>query len=71
MPPTLVMHAGGIGQDWDAGERLMNDVYELIRSRLPGLAYDDPVREIWAAALPEFGRLLGRPRAVLIKREED
>jgi hypothetical protein len=60
MAPTLTPYKGPAA-DWSAGERLLNDVFELVRARLPELAPDDPVRESFAKVLPDVGRSLGRP----------
>lgn len=43
-----------------AGEQLMNDVYDLLRDRLPELPPDDPYRTLLLGVLPQFGRVLGR-----------
>jgi hypothetical protein len=56
--------------DPDAGRQLLNDLYDLMRKRLPGVASTDPCRETLARLLPELGRQLGRP-LVTIAREED
>ena len=64
--PTLTVHSGGIGSSWDAGDELLNDLFDLIASRLAGLANDDPVRGIFRDMLPAFARQLGRPVVELV-----
>ncbi len=39
---ALTVHNGSKDQDWTAGERLLEDVFDLIQRRLPELAVDDP-----------------------------
>jgi hypothetical protein len=46
--------------DLDAGDRLLNDVFDLVTRRLPELEVDDPVRRRFAAILPQLARNLGR-----------
>lgn len=57
----LTVHEGGkqpVGHQ--AGQDLLEDVFDLIRRRLPALAVDDPVRIRLAKILPLLGRHLGR-----------
>ena len=56
-------------ESWIAGERLLEDVFDLIRRRLSGLACDDPVRFQLGAVLPSVGRHLGRPALMQVPPE--
>lgn len=58
-PPILTGHDGGLGE-YD-GEALANEVFDLIRRRLPRLRPEDPMRPMMAQLLPALGEALGRP----------
>lgn len=60
-PPILKGHDGG-GEDQYDGEALANEVFDLIRRRLPRLDSEDPFRPVFCQWLPELGDALGRPR---------
>lgn len=65
--PILTGHDGGKRDD-DAltGEHVLNEIYDLIRRRLPLIPLDDPARTCLAALAPALGESLGRPRAVAV-----
>lgn len=63
--PILTPHDGGRGE-YD-GEALLNDVFDLMRRRLPHLRLDDPVRPTVAALLPHLAEALGRPAVALVQ----
>lgn len=48
-----------------AGDKLLEEVFELLCERLPSLGHDDPVRRELQPVLPELARRLGRPAVVL------
>lgn len=68
--PILTSHPGGRdaveGAAKVTGESVLNEVYDLIRHRLPHLQPDDPARPYLAALGPALGEALGRPRAVAV-----
>ncbi len=43
-----------------SGERLLNEVFDLLRRDLPRLPLDDPTRPPLTALMPELARTLGR-----------
>ncbi len=51
------------------GERLLNDVFDLICERLPTLPLEDPARPALTALVPMLGQALGRPRVVRVGGE--
>lgn len=65
--PILTAHDGGGEQD--SGEQLLNDVFDLIRRRLPRLACDDPVRVSLTAVMPELARRLDRPHVMPVRAD--
>lgn len=60
--PILTPH-DGCGEHYD-GENLMNEIFDLIRRRLPLLPPGDPVRRVMHALLPRLAVALGRPRVL-------
>ena len=54
------------GVDPNTGAALLNDVFDLLSSRLPQLPLGDPARPALAALCPMLAQALGRPRARLI-----
>lgn len=63
--PILTPHDGG-GDKYD-GEMLANEIFDLIRHRLPRIAVDDPVRENVQRLLPALADALGRPRLLPVE----
>lgn len=58
-----LLHAlEGHGEPSLDGLALLEDVYDLMRRRLPQLDPDDPVRLRLQPLLPALGHALGRPR---------
>lgn len=52
--PVLVLHEGVT--EVLSGREVLDEVFDLIRYRLPYLATEDPVRQILSAVLPSPGR---------------
>jgi len=44
-----------------SGEQLANDVYDLIRTRMPQVGLDDPLRATLERTMPALGEALGMP----------
>lgn len=61
--PILTGHDGGATGEY-TGEALMNEVFDLMRRRLPELLPDDPYRARLMVLLPPMGAALGRDRLV-------
>jgi hypothetical protein len=51
------------------GETVLNEVFDLVRRRLPYLSATDPARPHLAALAPALAEALGRPRAVAVPVE--
>jgi hypothetical protein len=64
--PILTVHPGGAGHGQVTGEAVLNEIFDLIRHRLPLLDPTDPVRPHLAALAPVLAEELGRPRAVVV-----
>jgi hypothetical protein len=64
--PILTPHDGG-GDDYD-GAALAEEIFDLLRSRLPRLASEDPVRALVQPLLPALGEALGHPRLLLVEQ---
>lgn len=64
-PPILTAHKGG-HSDEITGETVLNEVFDLLRHRLPHVAASDPARPHLVALAPLLGDALGRPRAVAV-----
>ncbi len=67
--PILRSHDGG-GDHYD-GESLANDVYDLMRRKLPLLAEDDPLRPAFSESLTSLSVLLGRPLLVPVPARQE
>lgn len=68
--PILKVHDGGCDADGNiSGESVLNEIFDLLRHRLPLLAATDPARPHLAALAPALGDALGRPRAVAVPTE--
>lgn len=52
------------------GEALLNEVYDLMRHRLPLLSPEDAARPYLSALLPQLGVALGRPALVAVPAEQ-
>lgn len=66
--PIMRLHeGGGDACDENSGEALMNDVFDLIRRRLPSLPLEDPTRPALAALCPMLAQALGRPQVVEVR----
>lgn len=57
--PILRGHDGEGEQPYD-GEALANEVFDLLRRRLPSLPLTDPLRSVLYQMLPALGSALGR-----------
>jgi hypothetical protein len=68
MAPTLTTYQGA-ACDPNAGKRLLDDLFELIRERLPDLAPDDPCRAAFLEVMPFVAQSLGKPLTAV--NEED
>ena len=68
-PPILVGHDGA----WDEydGKSLMNEVYDLMRRRLPRIGASDRYRPVLSWFLAELGRRLGRPELVPVPEDRE
>jgi hypothetical protein len=64
--PILTVHDGGADHGQVTGETVLNEIFDLIRHRLPLLDPTDPVRPHLAALAPVLAEGLGRPRAVVV-----
>src|SRR5436305_1230704 len=65
----LTVHEGGRGADMVTGETVLNEVFDLIRLRLPFIGASDPARPYLAALAPALAEALGRPRAAVVPAE--
>lgn len=65
--PILRSLDGGAGQPHYTGDDLMNEVYELMLTRLPQLAVDDPDRPRVMRLLPAMATALGRVHEPLLQ----
>jgi hypothetical protein len=63
-PGLKVLDGGKDGYD---GEALMNEVFDLIRRRLPKIPADDPMRPRLSSLLPALGMALGRDPLVPVE----
>jgi len=63
---ALAADNGGARASMLDGGQLLEEVFDLIRRRLPHLRPDDPVRKEFAAVLPSVARDLGRPTVELV-----
>jgi hypothetical protein len=68
-PPILTVHDGQ-SDSGITGEFVLNEIFDLIRRRLPMLPATDPARPHLAALAPALGDALGRPRAVAVPAEQ-
>lgn len=59
--PILKGLEGGEGGDPYTGVDLVEEMYDLVRRRLPHLTLDDPLRPTVSQWLPLLGDALGRP----------
>jgi hypothetical protein len=55
------------GRNPETGEALLNDVFDLIRCRLPRLPVNDPARPALTALCPMLAQALGRPSVSLVR----
>lgn len=65
--PILKGHDGGKGRDEVTGESVLNEVYDLLRRRLPSVDPSDRLRPTLMRFLPLLGEALGRPRLVEVE----
>ena len=68
--PLLKGHDGGRGDEYD-GEALMNEVYDLMRHRLPLLHPGDLHRPVVSQFLARLGDRLGRDRLVAVQERPE
>lgn len=57
----------GGGEGVLSGNEVLNEVYDLLRRRLPDLSPDDPARPALAATLTDLAPMLGRPTAEIVR----
>lgn len=65
--PILTPHTGEEDRGSYTTNDLMNEVFDLMRRRLPKLAADDPGRRRVMALLPALGEALGRDQVVPVQ----
>lgn len=64
--PILTPLDGGGAKEYD-GDDLMNEVFDLMRHRLPRLRMTDPHRPVVSEFLAALGPRLGRDRLVAVQ----
>lgn len=62
----LTTYDGG-RTDQRTGRDVVEEVYDLLRHRLPDLSPDDPARPALAATLTDLAPMLGRPTAEIVR----
>lgn len=62
--PMMKGHDGGDDGGEYTGHHLAEELFDLMRRRLPRLADDDPYRHLLMRTLPVLGEALGRPQLV-------
>lgn len=65
--PILTSLDGGADATLYDGEELLNEVFDLMRRRLPKIPVDDPARPALTALLPALAESLGRPLVVPVR----
>lgn len=67
--PILTPHDGGAENANYSTDDLMNEVFDLMRRRLPRLNAGDPGRARLMALLPQIGAALGRDQVVPVPED--